>query len=571
MDKFKERIRENWELLGSLAIFWFIMIVMLMYSIIYLNEGHLVYSLDDAYIHMAIAKNFSRKGTWGITDDKFSSTSSSILYTLLLSLIFLFGPNEVAPLVINLVFSSLIIWIFYYILKIKSNLPPYSVFTCLLLIIFFIPLPFLVFTGMEHTIQIFINIAFIYLAVIILCDERIKEKGTFSSDKENKWFTIQDKLLLILTPLVTMVRFEGMFLIVVVSASFMIRRKFIYSLIIAGLGFLPIIVFGIISMSFGWYFFPNSIVLKGENVDFFTIEGFLNMVLAFGDDIIDVLHITIMLVGALIIIFYSYSKDKEIWNEITVLAAIFVSVTLLHIIFIGATLKNQNLSRYDGYLVAIGLLVLFLSIKGRIPQKLTKVHISEYFVKIKENFRQNIIPLLCTGLIVLFLFYSFVPRSYTLIKDSPQASNNIYEQPYHIGLFLDEYYDGECIAANDIGAMNYHADIECLDLRGLGSLRVAKARLNDEMGRKFVSEEAEKRDCKIAIIFEDKDYGYGIPDDWIKVGEWKVKDNVVLGDDKISFWAVDDKEFNSLIKHLKDFSSELPISVRESGLYKEVV
>ena len=214
---------------------------------------------------------------------------------------------------------------------------------------------------------------------------------------------------------------------------------------------------------------------------------------------------------------------------------------------------------------------MFLSIKGRIPQKLTKVHISDYFAKIKENFKQNIIQLLCTCLVILFLFYSFVPRSYTLIKDSPQASNNIYEQPYHVGLFLDEYYDGECIAANDIGAMNYHADIECLDLRGLGSLRVAKARLNDEMGRKFVAEEAEKRDCKIAIIFEDKDYGYGIPDEWIKVGEWKVKDDVVLGDDEISFWAVDDKELNSLISHLKDFSSELPNSVEESGLYKEVV
>ncbi|MFX1392811.1 MAG: hypothetical protein ACFFAH_04470, partial [Promethearchaeota archaeon] len=81
MDKLRKRINENWELLGSLVIFWFIIIIMLIYSIHYLNEGNLVYSLDDAYIHMAIAKHFSQKGVWGITDKEFSSTSSSILYT----------------------------------------------------------------------------------------------------------------------------------------------------------------------------------------------------------------------------------------------------------------------------------------------------------------------------------------------------------------------------------------------------------------------------------------------------------------------------------------------------------
>ncbi|MFX0186776.1 MAG: hypothetical protein ACFE8A_03470 [Candidatus Hodarchaeota archaeon] len=567
MGKLKKIIYENWELLGSLAIFWSTMILMLSYSILYLNEGHLVYSLDDAYIHMAMAKNFSQKGVWGITDAGFSSTSSSILYTLLLTLIFLFGPNEVAPLIINLACASLLIWFVYYVLKTKYNFPDYGVFVCLLLIIFFIPLPFLIFTGMEHTIQIFIDIIFIYLAVNILCDEKILEKRIFSSNEVEKLFSIQDKLFLIATPLVTLVRFEGMFLIVVISALFLIRKKYIYALIITGLGFLPIIIFGLISMNFGWYFFPNSVILKGESIDFFSINGISEILLTFIDDISDNLHITVLLISAVIIFIFYYFKEKKIWKESSVIAVIFIFVTLLHLILIGATIENQNLSRYDGYLVALGILVLFLSVKDKLPQKLARSHLNVYFAKIKENYRRNLVPLVGGSLVLFFLFFSFVPRSYTLIKDSPQASNNIYEQPYHIGLFLDKYYDGECVAANDIGAINFHADIECLDLRGLGTLSVAKARLDNKMGTRFVSKEVEKRDCKIAVIFEDKDYGYGIPDEWIKAGEWEVKNDVVLGDDTISFWAVDPSEYDDLIENLKDFEDKLPDTVIQSGNY----
>jgi hypothetical protein len=136
-----------------------------------------------------------------------------------------------------------------------------------------------------------------------------------------------------------------------------------------------------------------------------------------------------------------------------------------------------------------------------------------------------------------------------------------------MGLFLQKYYEGECVAVNDIGAINYLADIECLDLRGLGSKDIAKARLNDNLDEKVVYKAAKRRDCKIAIIYEDKDYGYDIPSQWTKVGEWKIKYNVVCGDDIVSFWATDPEEIDDLIDNLKDFSRYLPNTVTESGNY----
>ncbi|MGH9386953.1 MAG: hypothetical protein ACRD2N_22015 [Vicinamibacterales bacterium] len=43
------------------------------------TNGRLSYSLDDAYIHLAIAKNLARHGLWGCTPFHFSSSSSSLL------------------------------------------------------------------------------------------------------------------------------------------------------------------------------------------------------------------------------------------------------------------------------------------------------------------------------------------------------------------------------------------------------------------------------------------------------------------------------------------------------------
>ena len=59
----------------------------------------------------------------------------------------------------------------------------------------------------------------------------------------------------------------------------------------------------------------------------------------------------------------------------------------------------------------------------------------------------------------------------------------------------------------------------------------------------------------------------GIPYEWIKAGEWKIPDNFICGDDKVSFYAVTPEERNMLENNLKKYSNELPESVIQSGKY----
>ena len=554
-------IRENRELIAGLVIFWITFLIMLIISL-NLNDGNIVYSLDDAYIHMAIAKNFAQRGVWGITKKKFSSSSSSILYSLLLSFFFLFGPNEIVPLIINLIFANLLIFFIHYVLK-KNGLPSYAIFVALILIIFFIPIPFLIFTGMEHIIQIFIDLMFVYLASNILIDENIQYRHIISKEKES--ITIQDKFFFLIIPLVSMIRFEGMFFIFIISLLFLVRKKIFYSGFIMLLGFLPIIIFGLISMSYGWYFFPNPVVLKGNIQSYTDIWSVLRI---FDFDVfIKNPNILVLILAAAFFLSLNKVLKKDIWRLETIFAIVFVIVSCLHLLLIGAAYENQNLSRYEGYLIALGIVVIFLYILEYIPQGISLEQLESYVLKGKNNSRLFKIQLITSCIILFFLFYTFIPRSIYLIRRTPQATNNIYEQQYQMGLFLQKYYEGECIAVNDIGAVNYLSDIECLDLRGLGSDNVARALVNDELDEEFVYKAAERHDCVIAIIYEDKDYGYDIPSQWTKVGEWELKYNVVCGDDTVSFWAVDPDEINDLMEHLEDFSRFLPNNVIESGNY----
>src|SRR5262245_36010800 len=69
------------------------------------TNGHFTYTLDDPYIHLALAEHLARSGHYGLNIEEYASPSSSILWPLLLVPFFATGFAVYGPLILNLAFA----------------------------------------------------------------------------------------------------------------------------------------------------------------------------------------------------------------------------------------------------------------------------------------------------------------------------------------------------------------------------------------------------------------------------------------------------------------------------------
>ena len=142
--------------------------------------GRFVYALDDAYIHMAMAKNLAQHGVWGCTPFQFSAASSSPLWTALLGVVFfLTGVHDVTPLLLNLLLLALSLGVADAFLRQRSAAPLLRAATLVGLVLVF-PMPAMALFGMEHVLHLLLTIAFGATAITVLADV---ESGTAHSPR----------------------------------------------------------------------------------------------------------------------------------------------------------------------------------------------------------------------------------------------------------------------------------------------------------------------------------------------------------------------------------------------------
>ncbi len=498
--------------------------------------GVFMYPLDDTFIHMELARNLAFHQTWGINPGEFGSASSSLLYTVLLAGLFkIFSPHVLIPVLLNSIVAIFLIVVIHNWLR-KRNLGPLACLTILLAVVFFTPLPMLIMSGMEHTLQCLFSFLFITRFSSWLAETR---KGEIS-------YRIPESLM-IYSLLLPALRYEGLFLVGIAVLLLAYYRKWTSALLVGSAAALPLLAFGIYSVSQGSYALPNSVLVKAEGPSG-GVAGFVHF---FSTVLIDRLTtakggITALATQRLLIILpitYFVFRQPLRQQRIFLFMLIFLlTVTLIHL----ALASTGWFYRYEAYLmltsiVFIGVLVIQWG-KSVVRERMGKAWA-------------------VAAVAIFFLFFPMVLRTSAAFTKAAQAGINIHDQQYQMGRFLRENYNRDTVAANDIGAISFFTETRIVDLWGLGSIDVARSKKGRYFTPEFLDSFSRRQGARIAIVY-DTWFPDSLLKRWQKAGTWQVQNNVILGDDEVHFYAIDPAAAPALRKNLEAYQSKLPQTVR---------
>jgi hypothetical protein len=490
-------------------VFFCLIFVGYILLIVSLNNGHLIYTMDDAYIHLALAENIAR-GHYGINMNELSAPSSSILWPFLLVPFANLPFGDLVPLVINLAASLGTLAMMHRIFgaafaSIVSEKKSEIIASLLILMIFATNMLGLVFMGMEHSLQLFLAVT----VVAGLIEERTQRRVTW-------WLA----LVLVLGPLV---RYECMLLTAPAFVYLLWRREY-RAVLLCG------IVLGIALLGFTQ--FMNSLGLGGLPTSVFAKGGFsdgrsgldaIGFYLMY--NLITGRQASLMMVGIVLLLVKRESQFGAFRTWV-------LSASVLYILF-G---RFSAHSRYEIFIWATLLLALIV-LYG---ETLWRVVFGGSSGR--------------TALILVTALGAICSPYISFTALTPIASNNIYVQQYQMHRFVDEYYKAP-VAINDLGVVSYRSDQYVLDLAGLASTE-ALAKHDIETSN-WIGQLALSYNVKFAMIYDI--WFPTVPSDWTLVGKLVLEGNrITPSSSTVSFYALDPETAEQVQPLLRDFQASLP-------------
>jgi hypothetical protein len=483
----------NSNLKNLFSIVALVLPMILIYLVIEWQQQQFTYSLDDAYIHLALAQNIFI-GEHGINAGEFSAPSSSILWPFLLTPFSWFEYFEYIPLVYNFFFCLIsLVMLERFFRRYHHS----SIISTGLALAFAISLNFygLVFTGMEHSLHLMLTLV-IALGLIEL----------FESGAVNKWLFPA----LIIAP---MIRYEA--LAISVPAFIFIaliytdeRKKALFSIGITIVLLLLYSAFLYLNLGVP---LPSSVLIKSNATQSSGLFDFAQSIVGNFARMSSKYGFMFVLAGAVFFRIHKKLDPKFL---------LVLSVCLLFFAF-G---RYGWFSRYEVFfLVFISILCL-----------------DSLLAKSKT-----------TMLIVLVLPLCFTNLFYATVM-TPRASSNIYNQQHLISKFVRDF--DQRVAVNDLGLISYRSRQYVLDLWGLGNDQARKARIGSEVG--YISRLMDQHSTEHAIVYS-KWLGDLLPSDYVHVADLSLNEiNVVVGDDTVAFYSVNKIAAQELLTKLSDFNFE---------------
>ena len=505
------RSRRLWRspLLLPLAVF-LVSLVAALRTALQSTDGHLIYSLDDAYIHMAVAKNLASHGVWGCTPFHFSASSSSLLWTLGLGVAYrVFQVHDLIPLLLNIAFAIGTLVVADLSLA-RLGAPPLLRASTLFGIVIAFPLAGMVLMGMEHILHLLLTIAFTAAAV-----------ATLTNDSESaRASRRRTAALCVLGALLGASRYEGVFLVGLVCLAFLVRRQLLRAVSIGVAALLPVAAFGAISLANGSYFLPNPLMVKAVGETESTLSALLK---PFGSEDLAFLQnnraMPILLGVGMLGALAQWRARRGAWRPPVLYPLLLVAMILLHGHFVFSPLYWAY--RYDAYLVGLGIFVTAV-VAAELPAP-------------------RVLP---RGAVPALLVASLVPivadvREGLVPNAEIEGMRGTYLEQYQTAKFIQRYYPGAAVIVNDLGAVTYYTQARILDLVGLGDLEPLAIMRSTAYTSREVTEWTAAYRPSVAIV----SLGWSvvvplISPDWVRVAVVEVPPHR----HPVGFFAVDPKE-----------------------------
>ena len=481
------------------------------------TDGLLIYSLDDPYIHLAVAESIL-EGGYGINAGEYASPASSIIYPFLLAGLLSVGLGTTGPLLLSALFAFLATWVAagFTSRLLQFDRTVTSVLSFALMgpaLVFLLNALALPMNGMEHTMHVFGTVLALSGLYRVLVEE----------DRMQLWAVVVGAVICAL------VRFEGLGLVLAAVAALVLARHWFSALAIVGIVGGILLVYAQTMLSLGLPALPSSVMTKSDlaaNATEMNLAGLARELFGklFWYALGNRWGITFA-ICATFFLFTAFDTGRDFRHRLFFLAV--ASVLAAHVI----AGRYGWFGRYEVYVAAAMVMGVTAFLHLANAQRLVVARLWLPF-----------------AMLILAVPYGIVT------KETPAASANIYQQHYQMHRFVQDHFP-EAVAVNDLGWVAFQNDNYVLDLWGLGSEEARLLTREGGWSAEALDEITQVRGVAFAMIYDE--WFRNIPANWCSAAS--LTTSAVTSDhDTVAFYLIETGRANEFMAALREFEGTLP-------------
>ena len=479
------------------------------------SGGVFSYSLDDAYIHLAMSEGIARGG-YGINRGEAAAAASSILYPFLLAPFAGTWAHEFAPLALNCIGLALAVTALGAMFRTVGVFDPRRETAWIVGAALAFNLPGLALTGMEHTLHVAATLA-IALGLI-----RVAHGGAVAG-----WLIAA----ILAAPLL---RYEGLAPALAACVLLALQGRWRLSAALALAVLAAMAAFSAFLVAHGLPFLPSSVLSKAHlagaaahgRVDPELPAVIANLATAPG-----------ALLAAMCVFCLTRLRAGDPATRVS--AAFGASVAGAHALVGGF----DWYPRYEIYALVGGACATAYAWRAPLRAGVARLDPSVRPVVL-------VLAVLIAG-----------AASFHASLSAPWGMANISAQQREMRRLVVDHWR-EPVAVNDLGWVSFRNDAHVLDLRGLGSEDARRARTRGD-GDGWIGPMVAERGVGLALVYVDPDWIAAPPPEWIRRGELRLAmARVTVAEPVVTIYATGPQHIDAVDRALSSFSASLSSNAR---------